>query len=69
MAKYSFRMDSTFTKVLSTLIIIKYMGVRNTTLVWRTALDMGEGESFMQEYLVNVNLLKECHILYSVYFP
>ena len=41
-AKYSVRKHSTFTHVQSSLIIIKYVEVRNTTFVWRVGLDIDE---------------------------
>ena len=44
-AKFSLRKDSIFTLLQSSLIIIKYVEARNTTMVWRAGQDMGEGWS------------------------
>ena len=42
--------------VLATLIILRYMYVRNTNFVWRAGLDIGKGWMVMKEYLTIVNL-------------
>ena len=44
MASYSFRKDLTFPYDKTNLIIILYVVVRNTNLVWRAGWDMGEGK-------------------------
>ena len=42
--------------VLTKLIILRYMYVRNTNFVWRAELDIGKGWMVMKEYLTIVNL-------------
>ena len=42
--------------VLATLIILRYVYVRNNNFVWRAGLDIGKGWMVMKEYLTIVNL-------------
>ena len=67
--RYSFRKDTTFSHVQSTLMIIKYVEVRNPTLVWRAGLDMGEGWIVYEEipgHCQSVTYFKNSFIVFVV---
>ena len=54
MASYSFGQDLTLPYDKTNLIIILYVVVRNTNVVWRAGWDMGEGK-FLGEGILGLS--------------